>query len=428
MILARQIQKYHITFYLFLLVIVTLSFSRKIFIISLWPWILSWLFEGDFRVKLNKERYHKGVLSIRMLFLLFAMYSFSLLWSDNLVYGFTNLGEQACLVLIPFFMVFSFDQITDRNNFKLILKAFIVGLVISSAYLIMVAFSRSLSFNNGALSFDPVTNEWENVFFNYQFSFLIHPSYYAMMLLMAITICIRDIQTNLLFKKSKLVPVFLIIYFGAIVLLTQSRAAFIGLLAIAIYQLISSRIMISKKIVIFLFIIVTSVAYIGSASRFQYFKKDNTKSTVSNISAFLKANIRKDIWSSSLVVIKENPIFGVGLGDEQDELDKIYKSDNQSQAFAEHLNCHNQFLQTWLSTGIVGLLILIFSLVVPLIRSEILSKPDYFSFLIIITAMFFFESMFDRVWGVAFYSIFYTLLTIKNVPGSVTEINNNVNE
>ncbi len=426
--LSKLILHYHITFYLFLLVVVSISVSRNIFIISLWPWILSWILEGNFKEKFNKRIFHREFLPFWSILMLFAFYSLSLLWSENKSYGVRNISEMVTLVIVPFFMVFSSDRLSDPKNLKLILQAYLSGLLISSFYLIVIALTRSLAFNNWKISFHPMINDWESVFFNNNFTYLIHPSYYAMMLIMAISFCLNDIQKGFLFGRKTIIPIILSIYFTIIVFLTQSRAAFIALFVIAIYFLFNYKIRISVKVLILSVIILASLAYLGTAFRFRALRENLVLTSEPDGSTISNFNIRYRIWKSAMIIIKSNPVFGVGLGDEQNEMNKIYKENNYSNAYEKQLNCHNQFLQTWLSTGIIGLLILLYSLVSPLISSELWEKSYYLSFVLIVVVMFLFESMFERVWGVAFFSIFYSLLTTEYNPNHVTDIRNNLTE
>ncbi|MFM9839142.1 MAG: O-antigen ligase family protein [Cyclobacteriaceae bacterium] len=64
-------------------------------------------------------------------------------------------------------------------------------------------------------------------------------------------------------------------------------------------------------------------------------------------------------WQSALNIIKESWLFGVGVGDVQDALNKEYETVGFLSGVNERFNTHNQFLQTWAGTGIVGLITLL---------------------------------------------------------------------
>lgn len=73
--------------------------------------------------------------------------------------------------------------------------------------------------------------------------------------------------------------------------------------------------------------------------------------------------LRRAIWVCSLDVIKNNPTIGVGTGDGQDELQAAYE--NRKFVLASRynrFNAHNQYLQTLINFGSVGLIVWLLSL------------------------------------------------------------------
>ncbi len=73
--------------------------------------------------------------------------------------------------------------------------------------------------------------------------------------------------------------------------------------------------------------------------------------------------LRRALWVCSLDVIKDNPAVGVGTGDGQDELQAAYE--NRKFVLASRynrFNAHNQYLQTLINFGIVGLVVWLLSL------------------------------------------------------------------
>ena len=71
--------------------------------------------------------------------------------------------------------------------------------------------------------------------------------------------------------------------------------------------------------------------------------------------------LRELNWDCSKKIINNNPLFGVGTGDVQDELQKCYTENNYYQlTYWENTkyNAHNQFLETTIGQGIIGLFLL----------------------------------------------------------------------
>jgi O-antigen ligase len=102
-----------------------------------------------------------------------------------------------------------------------------------------------------------------------------------------------------------------------------------------------------------------------------------------------------------------NWLLGVGIGDEQATLQKEFQSNGFTYAADHQLNCHNQFLQTWLGTGILGLLVLI-----ALVSLPFLFQPSVFSlgFCTLLIFNFMVESLLERQIGLFFFTFFYLLL------------------
>lgn len=62
------------------------------------------------------------------------------------------------------------------------------------------------------------------------------------------------------------------------------------------------------------------------------------------------------IYSNALNLIGQNPILGAGTGDVKQVMNDLYKSHGITEG---NLNPHNQFLQTAIALGCVGLLLLL---------------------------------------------------------------------
>src|SRR5690606_33070311 len=85
-----------------------------------------------------------------------------------------------------------------------------------------------------------------------------------------------------------------------------------------------------------------------------------------NVSSYSGLTLRTKIWKNSCEVIKDSPIFGYGLYKSQEKLMTRYKKVNFRRGYLYNLNAHNQYLQTLLDSGILGLSILLVMLFYPL--------------------------------------------------------------
>lgn len=72
------------------------------------------------------------------------------------------------------------------------------------------------------------------------------------------------------------------------------------------------------------------------------------------------------IWASALELIKKKPVIGYGLVQSKEELIKKYQEKGFQIGVKERYNVHNQYLESMLSAGIVGLLLFVGLLFYPL--------------------------------------------------------------
>jgi O-antigen ligase len=115
--------------------------------------------------------------------------------------------------------------------------------------------------------------------------------------------------------------------------------------------------------------------------------------------------ILKSGWS----VVSEHPVLGVGTGDVNDALEETYKTHAHRIEATLHLNAHNQYLQSWLATGLPGLFLLVALTLWPVFRRPNWHPWLFPAFLILCAMNFSVESMLETQAGVLFFSFFNSL-------------------
>ncbi len=114
-------------------------------------------------------------------------------------------------------------------------------------------------------------------------------------------------------------------------------------------------------------------------------------------------------WQSALHIITENWLFGVGVGDVQNELNKEYEAVGFLLGVNERFNTHNQFLQTWVGTGMIGLVALLSTFFFGF-RNAIRTRNYIFlSFLALFFLCSITESTLERQAGALMYTLFSCL-------------------
>lgn len=127
----------------------------------------------------------------------------------------------------------------------------------------------------------------------------------------------------------------------------------------------------------------------------------------------LKAEPRIFLWESALSVIKEKPIFGYGISDAQEHFDIArtkFQTDEYRENWKAHnlLDSHNQYLQTTMEHGIIGLIILLYIYIYPVFLAD--RNRKLFSFLLLFLCAY--QSTFDMFITGKFSAIFCILVIL----------------
>jgi hypothetical protein len=109
-------------------------------------------------------------------------------------------------------------------------------------------------------------------------------------------------------------------------------------------------------------------------------------------------------------IFRQHPFLGTGTGDIRTEFDIRYERDHSPLDPAHRLLSHNQYLTFLVSFGITGLLVIMFSVFFPFIRSGSYRRylPSLFLLLIVLSMLW--EDTLETHIGVSFFAYFYGLL------------------
>ena len=140
--------------------------------------------------------------------------------------------------------------------------------------------------------------------------------------------------------------------------------------------------------------------------------KNKTQST--NVNTQKSSAVRLLIWECAYNLFQEQPIFGYGNGDVNDKLNSKYEERGITLARSLSLNAHNQYLQTLLGTGMLGLILLGLILAIPFALSIKYKNYLYTMFVIIVSINFLPESMLETQAGTMFFGYFNSVLFFHN--------------
>ncbi|MFB6317722.1 O-antigen ligase family protein [Saccharicrinis sp. FJH54] len=366
------------------------------------------------RITPSKEK----VIYFLPVFAYFLIMLISLVYSKHPGRGLDLLVQKSSFLAIPLLLLFTaFSRRVARKGFRF----FVLGTLLVSLLYIVTGLYRSTQIGDGMLCIVPGFSSdktylldtviHNNYLMGDNFSFLMHPTYTAVLLAFSISIVVFTLineHKSLLIQRIA-IPVFIVESFVLILLSTNGALmSAVVLSVILIFLTIRYRHYLDLKkywLILVAMILLSGVAY---NPQFQVLSGRTSGSDENTMR--LKAR------EITLDVIKEHPFLGVGNGDLYHMLAQKYEDSGLDEMKELRINPHNQYLHTWAETGIPGLLTLLW----------ILGTLIWFgfkrrNFLMITFALLFgismnFESMMNRYWGIMMMAIFYSLFYFHSEP------------
>ncbi len=134
---------------------------------------------------------------------------------------------------------------------------------------------------------------------------------------------------------------------------------------------------------------------------------------------------RFEYWRTSLLIIRQHPLFGVGTGDVPMAFEEQYNKMNSNLAPQYRLRSHNQYLSITIALGIVGLCWFMFVMFYPGIRTHNFNNYFYVIFWIIFMVSMLTEDTIESQEGVTFYVLFTALMILgREDPKTIESLTN----
>jgi hypothetical protein len=344
--------------------------------------------------------------------------------------GLAELEKKFSLLLFP--LILSTSQSPTQHRFHILLKGFILSC--SVAIVICLVYASIQYLKSGSTLH----------FFYHQLGSAIgiHAIYFAMYLLFAIFILIYFILQDwesfstlkrlliiswlsllllfivLLASKTILISVFLFINTFAIFHFSTLRRPIIGLSILLIINLS-------------LFLLITQFKPVSERfndsihSELSFINKD----TYSPITPFTGISIRLAIWNFTINILIERHAWwlGVGTGGGQQLLDDTYRRKNMYQGVEGTndrgylgYNNHNQYFETLLELGGIGLIYLFVYFFLPAYMSLSNKNLLHIAFLMLFATSCLTESMLCTQKGTVFFALFQSLFLFQSRNSSFT--------
>lgn len=340
----------------------------------------------------------------------YIFYLIGLLNTDNLKYGKTELQSFLSFLIFPL-LFFGLDKsFYSIRNLESLKKFFIAGVLVSTLY----------SYGHSVWMY---IQSGEKAWFYYEkiAETIKHPTYFSMYIAFAISILLNDIKkTDKFLNFSSFIYIIILLWFTLFIILLSSKAGLISLVLVLLIFGIKAVFFDETKV----FHLFKTLFVFGAMIGFYYlFPTLSTRMNVAG-NALNKndqqlknelntqhdgSNVRIAIWKVSMNLIKQKSVFGYGSGDVKDVLETECRKTGFSYGADRHFNCHNQFLQTTIAIGLIGLFALLYFLLMPLYRALKTRNFLMIALLVIVIENSLFESILERQYGIVF-SVFFICL------------------
>lgn len=230
----------------------------------------------------------------------------------------------------------------------------------------------------------------------------IHPTYYSVYLITAIIFFIL-----VLFKNFKIITLGLVIFNTLILILISSKGALLSFFLIVIFLGLINFKNQKPRFYFILFVFFLAVGSLFMIPRVSERIDQSIDTIVLNKNKNLSTSKRLIVWKSILNFDSKYLIFGKGnVGGE-----KLIENETGLK-----LNAHNQYLQALISSGVLGLCLLLFYLISPLLFiNDFKNELSIFTICLVLlfSVNFMFESMLNRQWGIVFMSYLYSMIIFE---------------
>ncbi|PWK02471.1 O-antigen ligase [Flavobacterium araucananum] len=344
---------------------------------------------------------------------LFLIFTISLFYTSDMKTGVKFIIRLLPTVLFPAIFLFNDKQFLSAKQFRTIINTYCLAVLLVLLFLHLTLFPQLY---NSSINFWDFRQLIES-------KIKVHGTYLAMWIGFATIVLVYKIKSEISLKKYFfiIISLLLIAYFFYWQYIIASRMPFAATLIVCFFCLfknLKQMIIASIIVSILVIVVISKVDRIGE--RFEKLKNYNFtfpegkyEDNYPNIS---NEQIRNGIYFCSFEALKQQPVLGYGVGDVDTKLQSCYdeKFTNTDTYKVISYNSHNEYLNIILSSGIIGLILFLFSQVYFLKKAFNRKLGMYVSFVFFIFLNFCFENILSRHDGVIFFGFFNSLLFFQN--------------
>lgn len=336
----------------------------------------------------------------------FLVHLVGMLNTTNTSFGSADIGMKASLIAIPVFLICTRIKLKLYHIVTTILIALFIACAINYSYAIF----RSI--------YNAEDNQWAYFTESY-FSFNMHRSYFATYLALGTLISVYRVFVT---RNNKLFYAIASVVFFVSTFLTFSKAGILILFILMIplsFNLIQKFLGRTKALLGMGLIVGTMVIGVLTIptlnSRFKTMINGVRTHQVSANESQESNAARMIMWSTSLDLIAEYPLVGVGTGDVRDALDRRNVELGNLGVVEHSLNSHNQYLNTGVQLGLMGMIPLLLSMLTAFALS-IKKRNIIFSLMMMSFMMtMLFESFLETQAGLIPVTLLTLLFSLKSI-------------
>jgi O-antigen ligase len=363
-----------------------------------------------FMIEGNKFWNKKKTLECLLFSGLFLIYSFSLIYTENVSNGIKYLIRLLPTILFPAMFLFNGKELISGKQLEFLKSMYIIALILVLVYLHFVLFDSLYNIEIRFWDFRQLIEK----------KIKVHGTYLSMWVGFGVILILFKLKKGIITKQKHLVIFVLLViisYFIYWQYIIGSRMPFVATLLVSFFSIFKNRKQMFIFSVVFTvlgLIIISKTDRLGG--RFQKlmhydvsFPEGKYEDNYPNIST---EQIRNGIYYCCFEKIKQQPVLGYGVGDVDAALQSCYDSTytNTDTYKVTSYNSHNQYLKIVLATGFIGL-ILFLTASLYLIKIAIENKLGlYVSFISFVFLNFCFENILSRHDGVLFFAFFNALI------------------
>lgn len=254
-----------------------------------------------------------------------------------------------------------------------------------------------------------------------------HPTYMGIYIAFSICVLIFQFQKKIIPKKYISLHIALGLSLLIFLLFLSPKMPIVALLLIAFYVFLNLKLSVKKYFILLSFLAVIASGYFLIPSFQQrWLETSSFISKTENSSSFNENSLtaRKIIFDIDMNMLESFWLKGTGPGNLQSYLDNYYYYFSiKTYTSIGPFNTHNEYLNIWLSFGIIGFVFFAALLFFHFRKAYLAGNTLYIYFLVLICSCFLTENLLDRQRGVVFFAMLGAFFWMgKQSPNKADEI------